>query len=175
MLRDDILTQKIKCGEKLKAEVTSIFAKGREAAKCGDIKTWNDCSDDFHLVFYRYCNNSRLTESAKRLKSGISIFSNQYSQETAIQTSIDAEHEAIFAAYQNGETEKAVQMMKTHLNDSHALLLKYSGPAAAYCASSGTHFIFFISPSKSIRIRSQTFATSARSWEIKSMAICSSC
>ena len=96
--------------------------------------------------------------SAKRLKSGISIFSNQYSQETAIQTSIDAEHEAIFAAYQNGEQKKAVQMMKTHLNDSHALLLvKYSGPAAAYCASSGTHFIFFISPSKSIRIRSQTF------------------
>lgn len=126
-----------------KAESRSdlYFCQGARSRKMRGHKTWNDCSDDFHLVFYRYCNNSRLTESAKRLKSGISIFSNQYSQETAIQTSIDAEHEAIFAAYQNGETEKAVQMMKTHLNDSHALLLKYSGPAAAYCASSGTHFI----------------------------------
>lgn len=108
-------------------------------------------------------------------KAAFPFFPTSTARKPPSRRAIDAEHEAIFAAYQNGETEKAVQMMKTHLNDSHALLLKYSGPAAAYCASSGTHFIFFISPSKSIRIRSQTFATSARSWEIKSMAICSSC
>lgn len=107
---------------KLLAETEAILEKGRQAAKSGDAETWNQCSDEFHLIFYRYCNNSRLAESAERLRSGISIFSNQYSQEPVIQTQIDDEHAAIFAHYKNGETEKAVQMMKTHLNDS----LKYA-------------------------------------------------
>lgn len=108
--------------EKLLAEAKAILESGRKAAKTGDAETWNNCSDEFHLVFYRYCSNSRLTESAERLRSGISIFSNQYSKETVIQTQIDDEHQAIFDAYQNGEFEKAVQMMKSHLDDS----LKYA-------------------------------------------------
>ncbi len=108
--------------EKLLAETKLILESGRKAAKTGDAETWNNCSDEFHLVFYRYCSNSRLTESAERLRSGISIFSNQYSKETVIQTQIDDEHQAIFDAYQNGEIEKAVQMMKSHLDDS----LKYA-------------------------------------------------
>lgn len=108
--------------EKLLAETKAILESGRKAAKTGDAETWNRCSDEFHLVFYRYCSNSRLTESAERLRSGISIFSNQYSKETVIQTQIDDEHQAIFDAYQNGEIEKAVQMMKSHLDDS----LKYA-------------------------------------------------
>lgn len=108
--------------ERLLAEVRTILENGRKAADAGDTETWNNCSDEFHLVFYRYCNNSRLTESAGRLRSGISIFSNQYSRETLIQTQIDDEHQAIFDAYQNGEIEKAVQMMKSHLDDS----LKYA-------------------------------------------------
>ena len=108
--------------EKLLAEAKAILESGRKAAKTGDAETWNNCSDEFHLVFYRYCSNSRLTESAERLRRGISIFSNQYSKETVIQTQIDDEHQAIFDAYQNGEIEKAVQMMKSHLDDS----LKYA-------------------------------------------------
>ena len=42
----------------------------------------------------------------------IILFSNQYSQETQIQTQIDDEHQAIFDAYKNGDIEKAAQMMK---------------------------------------------------------------
>ena len=111
--------------EKLMAEAKQILENGRKAAAAGDTKVWNLCSDEFHLIFYRYCNNSRLTESADRLRSGISIFSNQYSQETRIQSRIDEEHKAIFDAYQNGEIEKAVEMMKSHLNDSLAYALSF--------------------------------------------------
>ena len=95
------------------------------AAKAADVQTWNRYSDEFHLVFYRYCNNSRLAESAERLRSGISIFSNQYCRETVIQTRIDEEHLAIFQAYKDGDIEKAVQMMKTHLNDSLNYALRF--------------------------------------------------
>ena len=100
--------------EKLQAEVTEILEKECAAAKA-----------EFHLVFYRYCNNSRLAESAERLRSGISIFSNQYCRETVIQTRIDEEHLAIFQAYKDGDIEKAVQMMKTHLNDSLNYALRF--------------------------------------------------
>lgn len=48
----------------------------------------------------------------------IILFSNQYSQETQIQTRIDDEHQAIFDAYKNGDIEKAAQMMKNHLDNS---------------------------------------------------------
>ena len=107
------------------AEAKQILENGRKAAAAGDTNVWNHCSDDCHLIFYRYCNNSRLTESTDRLRSGISIFSNQYSQETGIQSQIDDEHQTIFNAYQNGEIEKAVEMMKSHLNDSLAYALSF--------------------------------------------------
>ncbi|MBN2947681.1 MAG: FCD domain-containing protein, partial [Blautia sp.] len=68
---------------------------------------------------------SRLAESAERLRSGISIFSNQYCRETVIQTRIYEEHLAIFQAYKDGDIEKAVQMMKTHLNDSLNYALRF--------------------------------------------------
>ena len=108
--------------EKLQAEVTEILEKECAAAKAADVQTWNRYSDEFHLVFYRYCNNSRLAESAERLRSGIS---NQYCRETVIQTRIDEEHLAIFQAYKDGDIEKAVQMMKTHLNDSLNYALRF--------------------------------------------------
>ena len=107
------------------AEAKQILENGRKAAAAGDTNVWNHCSDEFHLIFYRYCNNSRLTESTDRLRSRISIFSNQYSQETGIQSQIDDEHQTIFNAYQNGEIEKAVEMMKSHLNDSLAYALSF--------------------------------------------------
>ena len=50
--------------EKLQAEVTEILEKECAAAKAADVQTWNRYSDEFHLVFYRYCNNSRLAEGA---------------------------------------------------------------------------------------------------------------
>ena len=100
--------------EKLQAEVTEILEKECAAAKAADVQTWN-----------RYSDNSRLAESAERLRSGISIFSNQYCRETVIQTRIDEEHLAIFQAYKDGDIEKAVQMMKTHLNDSLNYALRF--------------------------------------------------
>ena len=97
--------------EKLQAEVTEILEKECAAAKAADVQTWN-CVKHF-------------AESAERLRSGISIFSNQYCRETVIQTRIYEEHLAIFQAYKDGDIEKAVQMMKTHLNDSLNYALRF--------------------------------------------------
>lgn len=50
-----------------------------------DVPQWIEYSDRFHLLFYDYCNNSRLTHAAEKLRSQFTIFSNLYETETAPQ------------------------------------------------------------------------------------------
>ncbi len=112
--------------EKLQAEVTEILEKECAAAKAADVQTWNRYSDEFHLVFYRYCNKlqtCRIRRTAA--KRDFLFFPTSTAGETVIQTRIDEEHLAIFQAYKDGDIEKAVQMMKTHLNDSLNYALRF--------------------------------------------------
>ena len=62
--------------EKLQAEVTEILEKECAAAKAADVQTWNRYSDEFHLVFYRYCNNPRPLQSPPKRapKAGFHFF-----------------------------------------------------------------------------------------------------
>lgn len=85
---------------------------------------WIECSDSFHLIFYDFCSNSRLTLAAQRLRSQLTIFSNAYEQEAQPQLDILSEHEAIFHAYQSGDYTHAAALMKEHLMHSLNYALK---------------------------------------------------
>lgn len=89
-----------------------------------EISRWIECSDNFHLIFYDFCNNSRLKTAAERLRSQLTIFSNAYERQTQPQAEIFEEHEQIFLAYREGNYEKAVSLMKEHLNHSLVYALK---------------------------------------------------
>ena len=41
-----------------------------------ETEKWINYSDHFHLIFYDYCANSRLTLAAEKLRSQLTIFSN---------------------------------------------------------------------------------------------------
>lgn len=105
--------------------VRKVLDKASNAIKENDGGNWCLYSDQFHLEFYEFCHNSHLTESAERMRSQLTIFSNQYGKSARIQTEIQAEHEAVFHQYLAGHTEAAVKMMKEHLEHSlhHALAL----------------------------------------------------
>lgn len=105
--------------------VETGLARAREALTSGLPKDWCRYSDQFHLDFYEFCRNSHLTESAGRMRSQLTIFSNQYGREPAIQADIQDQHETIFEAYRDGRIEDAVHLMKEHLEASltHALTL----------------------------------------------------
>lgn len=75
-------------------------------------------SDEFHLLFYEYCDNSRLKNSAERLRSQLSVASYQYEQQTDNRSHIYEEHRAIFASFARGEAEEAAAKMKAHLMHS---------------------------------------------------------
>lgn len=83
-----------------------------------DILLWTSYSDQFHLIFYDYCNNSRLKLAAEKQRSQLTIFSNLYEAQTEPQHQINQMHEQIFEAYRSGNIQQAGDLMKEHLNDS---------------------------------------------------------
>lgn len=81
---------------------------------------WQELSDEFHLIFYRFCGNSRLVRSASRMRSQLSIAAYQYEKNGAVQQDILSEHQAIAQAYLKGQHNEAAKLMKEHLLHSLA-------------------------------------------------------
>lgn len=106
----------------LQKELLFDLAQNEETAKTalkeGKSEAWMEASDHFHLIFYDYCQNSRLTESACRLRSQLTIFSNQYEMHPENQAQIQRQHEEIHRLYREGKTAEAVLKMRAHLMDS---------------------------------------------------------
>ena len=96
---------------------TSIIEE-KEVLSPEEIPQWIDYSDRFHLLFYDYCSNSRLTHAAEKLRSQLTIFSNLYETETEPQKKINRMHTEIYRAYRSGDYAGAGDLMKQHLNDS---------------------------------------------------------
>lgn len=91
---------------------------------CGfDAPEWTEHSDQFHLIFYKYCKNSRLVHTAERMRSQLSILAYQYERYPENQSLILQEHKAIAAAYQEHQTDAAVRLMREHL--MHSLQYAY--------------------------------------------------
>ena len=105
--------------------VEDVLVRGQEALQQKDPLQWNQASYDFHLVFYDFCGNPYLTESAERMRSQLTIFSYRYGQLAEIEESIQKEHEEIFQAYRAGFPDQAVSLMKKHLQASLLHALKY--------------------------------------------------
>lgn len=96
---------------------TSIIEE-KEVLLPEDIPQWIESSDRFHLLFYDYCSNSRLTHAAQKLRSQLTIFSNLYETETEPQKKINQMHTEIYHAYAEGNFGKAGDLMKEHLENS---------------------------------------------------------
>ena len=91
------------------------------------VEAWMESSDNFHLLFYRYCGNHRLVQAAQKLRSQLTIFSFRYETDLDTQREIDACHHEIFTAYEAGDIAEAERLMVEHLQKS----LKYALAAHA--------------------------------------------
>ena len=111
--------------EKVIQAIQSVLIQAREAMAKNQPREWNQASDEFHLEFYRFCQNPYLTESAERMRSQLTIFSYRYGQKPEIEKTIQEEHEEIFRVYKSGDFAAAALRMKEHLHASlsHALSL----------------------------------------------------
>lgn len=85
---------------------------------------WTTLSDRFHLVFYDYCNNSRLARAAEKQRSQLTILSKMYQADHAVQKEIEKSHLFIYEAYLAKDYVKAATLMRSHLNQSLEYALK---------------------------------------------------
>ena len=86
---------------------------------------WKELSDNFHLIFYDYCDNARLTRAAEKQRSQLTIYSNLYETVPPYQSAIEAFHENIYKAYKSGDYELSARRMKQHLEESLTFALQY--------------------------------------------------
>ncbi|MCI7099875.1 MAG: GntR family transcriptional regulator [Lachnospiraceae bacterium] len=103
------VTEKLQNCQDMPEELTSLWIKN---------------SDDFHLIFYKYCNNRKLKTAAETLRSQLTIFSNIYETKQEPQKEIHRMHVKIFEAYKAGAYAEAGDLMKEHLNASLEFALK---------------------------------------------------
>ncbi len=96
-----------------------------QALEKNDLKAWEQYSDRFHLIFYDYCGNHFLVESASRIRSQLTIFSSQYEADQQIPMEIQKEHDIIYQEFLEGKIDSAVASMKQHLMHSLTFAKKY--------------------------------------------------
>lgn len=102
---------------KILQELTEIQEK--TAAYSADDHTWNELSDDFHLVFYKYANNHRLASAASNLRLQFTILSNEYEKIPENKEEIQAQHQEILDFLSNNNIDGAELAMRKHLTSSH--------------------------------------------------------
>ena len=76
------------------------------------------CSDEFHLLFYKYCGNTRLIHSARRMRSQMSIAAYRYEKDIKNLFPIHEEHKQIFEAFHSGDFSGACSLMRLHMQHS---------------------------------------------------------
>ena len=102
---------------------TSVVLE-KDTLSGAEMRKWISASDNFHLIFYDYCGNSRLTHAAERLRSQLTIYSSSYEKEIGPQRQIFEEHKKIWETYERKDYSTAASLMKTHLFHSLAYTQK---------------------------------------------------
>ena len=88
-----------------------------EAAQCllrQDAARWEELSDEFHLSFYRYADNSRLSDAADKTRSQMTVFTYAYQQEPLNRADIQRQHDAIAQCLEQGDPRAAEEALRRH-------------------------------------------------------------
>ncbi|MEX1078150.1 MAG: FCD domain-containing protein [Homoserinimonas sp.] len=78
---------------------------------------------DFHATILRFSDNETLTEGLKRLGLHIQLLRHLANREPDLPEHTMHEREAILAAFDRGETEEAVRMMREHIEGAQQAAL----------------------------------------------------
>lgn len=83
-----------------------------------NLEQWEELSDKFHLVFYDFADNSRLTIAADRIRMQLTVFSYSYQQSANNQVSIQREHDMVLKYVKAGNDSDAEAALRQHLQSS---------------------------------------------------------
>lgn len=108
-------------------ELDKIIVQSTKYIQKKQLKLWRELSDHFHLVFYKYANNSRLENAAQKLRAQFTLLSNLYQLENKNVDKIQQEHEMIYQAVKARDTSKAIMLMRQHLDNDMSYAIKTIG------------------------------------------------
>ncbi|MGI6642434.1 MAG: GntR family transcriptional regulator [Bacillota bacterium] len=99
-------------------ELGEIISSSDEAIANNDLDAWLNYSDQFHLVLYKYANNSRLTAAARKLRAQVTLLTNTYQHLTEHLDTLNSDHKRIYESIAAGDIEEAVKRMRRHMRDN---------------------------------------------------------
>ncbi|MBQ9551006.1 MAG: GntR family transcriptional regulator [Lachnospiraceae bacterium] len=108
------------CGKISRAQIEELRQfnmKFREAVKSGDTVTMADVDFIFHEAIARAAGNKRIMEMLQLLREQLFRYQFEYLKDTADHRHLVEEHELICRAFEEGDNNKAVEIIKLHIDD----------------------------------------------------------
>lgn len=98
-------------------ELRQYNIKFREAVKSGDTVAMADADFIFHEGIAKAAGNLRIMEMLQHLREQLFRYQFEYLKNSADHRHLVEEHEAICRAFEDGDNNKAVEIIKTHIDD----------------------------------------------------------
>jgi DNA-binding GntR family transcriptional regulator len=97
----------------------------RRLLRKGKVKEWRNASDYFHLAFYRYAGNSRLEQSAFKLRAQLTLVYNMYGIESQRFEQIQAYHDQILERLRQDDIAGAGEALGRHIYEDMEVALEH--------------------------------------------------
>lgn len=104
-------------------ELNSCIELQEKSLEAGNISDFKLHSDNFHDIFFRYADNSRLYNASKNIRSQFSILTTIYQNFTVTQSMVFKEHKAIVSSITAMDFDKTASLMESHFAHAKSYLL----------------------------------------------------
>jgi len=109
--------------EEIAQELHETILLQEETIDIEDSSLFKKASDDFHIVFYNHADNSRLLNTAERIRGQFSILTSMYHNIKEARYEVLKGHKEIYEAISNRDYEGATRAMSKHLHGSREFVL----------------------------------------------------
>lgn len=104
-------------------ELNNCIELQEKSLELGDMDSFKLHSDNFHDIFFRFADNSRLYNASKNIRSQFSILTSIYQNFTISKSVVFIEHKDMAAAIAYKDFNKAATLMKSHFEHAKNYLL----------------------------------------------------
>lgn len=109
--------------EEIILELNNCIELQEKSLELGDMDSFKLHSDNFHDIFFRFADNSRLYNASKTIRSQFSILTSIYQNFTISKSVVFIEHKDMATAIALKDFNKAANLMKSHFEHAKNYLL----------------------------------------------------
>ena len=106
------------------AELDENVTRSGKCLEENQMDCWSDLSDRFHLILYKFADNTRLEKAAQKLRAQTTLVTNRYQLQEENLRQIQHDHEEILKALQVGDIDHAIERVRRHLDNDLKLALQ---------------------------------------------------